>query len=161
MKPQDIQNAIRSFLYLVEKGTGSVEGDEKMLSLMIDRLSVASHYRVYGRNGVSSTVPPDHDSEALHDLVTERFPNYGYYNTPEYIVRHVADTTCLVGDAIDDIVDIALDLYTVEWYWENVSERTALRYFGDRYRQNWGMQLRQLQLYLFARMRWNGVLVER
>lgn len=160
MRPQEIQNAVRSFLYLMEKGTGSVEGNEKMLSLMIDRLAIASHYHVYGRNGVTSPTPPDHDSDTLHALVTERFPNYGYYNTPEYIVRYVADTSCLVGDAIDDIVDIALDLYTVEWYWKNVSERAALRYFEDRYRESWGMQLRQLQLYLFAQRRRDGVRVE-
>lgn len=150
MRPQEIQNAVRSFLYLVEKGTGSVEGNEKMLSLMVDRLAVASHYRIYTLNDRELPTPPDHDNDDLHNLVAERFPNYGYYNSPEHIVRNVANTRCLVGDAIDDIVDVAVDLYDVEWYWCNVSDRSALRYFEIRYRENWGIRLRQLQLYIFA-----------
>ena len=161
MKPQDIQNTIRSFLYLVEKGTGSIEGNEKMLSLVIDRLSVASHYRIYNLTNRPLPSPPEHDNDALHELVSERFPNFGYYNSPEYIVRNVANTECLVGDAIDDIVDIALDMYSVEWYWRNSSGRTALHYFEDQYRNHWGIHLRQLQLYLFAEMRRNGAAVVR
>ncbi|MFN7134579.1 MAG: DUF5063 domain-containing protein, partial [Myxococcales bacterium] len=60
----------------------------------------------------------------------------------------------MVGDAIDDIVDIANDLQQVVWRWETTSEADALWHFRFSFTSHWGAHLRALQLYLHERAHW-------
>lgn len=55
-----------------------------------------------------------------------------------------------LGDALDDLVDIELDLEQVLRRWE-LSEEDAVWHFGFLFRAHWGQRLRSLQLHLHER----------
>jgi len=57
----------------------------------------------------------------------------------------------LVGDAIDDITDIAVEMEEIEWRWKNTSEADALWHFRFGASRHWIDHMRQLQFYLNAR----------
>lgn len=149
MDRQEIRKTIRDFLDLLEGGT-SVAECEARLPLLLDRLALAQHFADPSIDKADYPEWPRKDSEELRSLVSERFPKYGFYNLPEAVVERVGESSCVVGDAIDDLVDIANDLYEVEWYWSNTSEDNALWYFQLSYRTHWQEHLRGLQLYLSA-----------
>jgi Domain of unknown function (DUF5063) len=80
--------------------------------------------------------------------VAAHFPELGYYNTPSSITQHIAEAEIDVGDAIDDITDIAIELYDVLWRFDHTSADDALWYFSNSYFTHWEQHLRQLQLCL-------------
>jgi hypothetical protein len=47
--------------------------------------------------------------------VSAHFPELGYYNTPSSITQQIAEAKIEVGDAIDEITNIAIELYDVLW----------------------------------------------
>ena len=57
----------------------------------------------------------------------------------------------VVGDALDDVADIAHDLKEVLGRWESTSEADAIWYLRMGFETHWGKHLRSLQLYLHAR----------
>lgn len=63
---------------------------------------------------------PALDQSLLREKVCRRFSDYGFYELPGG----------LVGDAIDDLVEIANEL-DVEWRWSNTSDADALRHFKN------------------------------
>jgi hypothetical protein len=80
-----------------------------------------------------------------------RFPDFGFYNLPEWVTKEIAQSKCVVADAIDDILDIGNDLLDVEWRWANTSEADALWHFQTSYSSHWQAHLRGLQLYILSR----------
>jgi hypothetical protein len=56
------------------------------------------------------------------------------------------------GDAIDDLADIVQDLEEVIWRFENVGSEDGLWHFKSLYRMHWGRHLRELSLYLHAKI---------
>lgn len=53
-----------------------------------------------------------------------------------------------VGDAVDDLADIAMDLAGVAWRFEHTSAADALWHYEHLYRIHWGEHLRDLQRFL-------------
>ncbi len=73
-----------------------------------------------------------------------RFPDYGLYRA----AGTLPEDEFLVGDAIDDLTDIALDLSAVAWLWEHAGESDALWEFHRSFETHWGSHLRALQVYV-------------
>ena len=48
-------------------------------------------------------------------------PHLGYYNTPSSITQQLGEAEIEVGDAIDDLTDIAIELYDVLWRFDHTS----------------------------------------
>jgi hypothetical protein len=50
-----------------------------------------------------------------------------------------------MGDDIDDITDIAIELYDASWRLDHTSADDALWYFSNSYSTHWEQHLRKLQ----------------
>ncbi len=147
---QDIRAAVSEFLELLEHGRGEVKANVSALEIALDRLALAYHFSEDVFDDVDQPDPPDTDRDRLRRLAVERFPGFGYYNVPGEITEKIMEAEMVVGDALDDVVDIARDLSDVAWRWEHTSAKDALWHFRFGYEHHWGWHLRNLQLYLHA-----------
>jgi hypothetical protein len=150
MNRDEIYKVIEDFLDLIDKGTESIDNNEETLGLVLDRLALASHFIAYNFDDKDYEEAPDRDSKMLRQLITSRFPNFRYYNSPEEVTLNISKTKIVVGDAIDDIIDITVELSNVMWCWKNTSIEDALWHFKNRFDTHWELHLRDLQLYLWA-----------
>lgn len=137
--------AARHFLSVVWEG--EAPGDEELLAAL-DRLVAAYH-------DTSETVPSDMDVEAprsdgplLYKAVGDRFPGYGHYSVSDPL--EPLEEKSMLGDAIDDIADLTLDMREVVWLADNVQADDAIWSFRLLF-FHWGRHARELALYLHAR----------
>lgn len=143
MNPNDIRRILLEFLDLVEGRAGSVTDAERLLSILLDQLAMATHGQPPAAP-VGDLEAPRRSGAEVRVRVAARFPNYGLYRSAGV----EPEGELLVGDAIDDITDIALDLSEVGWLWEHGGETDALWQFHFSFEQHWGAHLRGLQWYL-------------
>ena len=148
MNRDEIKRTIDDFLSLVESGCGSTEENETKLKLLLNKLALAQHFVAYKFDKKDYVDAPDKAYDELRKLVAARFPNYGMYNVSEDVATHVGEGKAIVGDAIDDIADIAGDLFETKWRWEKNSPDDALWHFKFNFESHWSQHLRELQLYL-------------
>ena len=148
MSRDEIKQTIDEFLSLVEKGLGSTEENETKLKLLLDKLALAQHFAIFEFDGKEYAEEPRRDYKELRTLVSARFPNYGNYNVPGDVTKKVGEAEVNVGDAIDDITDIAKDLFEVKHCWENNSTEDGLWNFKNSFEIHWAQHLRELQVYL-------------
>ena len=144
----ELKIAINDFIDLIENGTYSIKQNESRLSKLLDELAVGIQIKSTTFANVEYPDPPQRDQQELRNLVCSRFPYYGYYNIPETILEEISESGTMVGDAIDDIVDIANDLYKVAWRWEQNDPDDAIWHFSRDFVSHWGTHLRFLQLYV-------------
>ncbi len=148
MSRDEIKQTIDDFLLLVEKGCGSAEENEVKLKLLLDNLALAQHFVTYKFDEKDYADAPDRAHDELRKLVTSQFPNYGYYNVAEDVTQKIGESDTNVGDAIDDLADIAGDLYETKWRWETNSIEDGLWHFKNNFESHWSHHLRGLQIYL-------------
>lgn len=146
--PDQIKVTIAEFISLIESESISPENRLLRLRRALDQLALLQHDVSYAFAGRDYQDAPRKDYQALRALVSSRFPELGHYNVPAVVTQNVAEAELHVGDAIDDVADIARDLYEVQWRWENTSADDALWYFTNSYFTHWEEHLRDLQLYL-------------
>ena len=91
---------------------------------------------------------PDWDAAEIREKISALFPELGYYCTADGDPESIDKAQVLIGDAIDDLVDIVKDLKDVQWYLKNTSINNALWHFQFSYRSHWGLHARELQLHL-------------
>src|SRR5205085_3665639 len=96
---------------------------------------------------------PGEDYNRLRQLAERRFPRFGHYNLPDRITDEIAESGIVVGDAIDDVADIARDMHEIAWCWEHTSPEDTLWHFQFGYESHWGEHLRCLQHYILAAKR--------
>ncbi len=117
------------------------------------KLAMALDSLVWAYNHSSDVEPetddvdnPKSDYDLLAKRASEVFPELGYYcdvDPDENIEQKIG-----VGNAIDDIADIARDLSEVLWLKQNVSENEAVWMFRFGYESHWGRHLHDLRRYL-------------
>ena len=149
MTPSDIRNAVTDFLGLIESAGVDQENYESQLVLMLDRLALAQNFISYSPDEDYHDAP-SHNYIEVRELIAQGFPNYGHYNTPEFISKQIGSSGCTVGDALDDLADIYQDLLDVQWHWNHTNENYALWHFHDSYKTHWRAHLRSLQFYIHA-----------
>jgi hypothetical protein len=149
MTAEEIQSAVNEFLDIIERGRGDETKSRAALEVALDKLALARHCLSYTFEADHPN-PPGKNYQQVRALVTLRFPSLGMYNTALDVTTKLAETEIAVGDAIDDITDIARELYDVAWCWEHTSGNDAQWHYEDGYRGHWGGHLRNLQLYLHA-----------
>ncbi|HET9449552.1 MAG TPA: DUF5063 domain-containing protein, partial [Aggregicoccus sp.] len=108
----EVLEAVKEFLSLLERPL-SPEDREEALRVALDRLALASHFAEAPFDAADYPTPPDIAYDVLRAKVGPLFPELGYYNVALDIVDKVGDSKLGVGDAIDDLVDIARDLQAV------------------------------------------------
>lgn len=121
---------------------------EEALAAALDELAAVAHRVPPGRMGDDTPDPPDGDTAILRDLAKARFPTLGLYAAADPL--RLTDAQPLIGDAIDDIADLALDLRSVLWLAEHAGMEAACWQF-HLLRFHWGAHLHQLRLCLHAR----------
>ena len=148
MSRSEIKQTIDDFLSLVEKGLVSAEENENQLKLLLDKLAFAQHFVAYKFDEQNYAEEPQKAYEDLRKLVTAQFPNFGCYNVAGDVTKNIGDGKAIVGDAIDDVADIARDLFEAKWCWENNSPEDGLWHFKNSFESHWSQHLRELQIYL-------------
>lgn len=132
MTRKDIHEAVKRFLGVLDEQT-CFEDREGALRAALDGLAPRADYR------------------ALRECIAPLFPSLGLYNEALHLADKVGESELSMGDALDDLTDIAMDMHSVLFRWENTSEEDALWHFRFGFESHWGLHLRSLQLYLHAR----------
>ena len=146
--PQEIRDAIGDFIALIQDDAMSPEDRVLRLRRSLDRLALLQHDVSHTFDERDYPHAPVKDHNTLRSLVEKRFPSLGYYNIPGSVTQHIAEADMHVADAIDDITDIASELYEVQWCWQHTSVDDALWHFTQMYSGHWEEHLRGLQLCL-------------
>ncbi|MET1028380.1 MAG: DUF5063 domain-containing protein [Dongiaceae bacterium] len=141
--------AVRSYLALLrlppEAGTDRLQA----LAKAFDLLAYAYHH-VPEAIADDGAEPPERINYSLmREAALQAFPDLGMYA----VVAPETDSRSepMMGDAIDDLADIGLELAWVEWRWAHNSQQDAAWHFRFSYRSHWGIHLHNLRRYLHAR----------
>ena len=149
MHQPDVYQSVVDFLDLFDT-TFTHEADAvKALEITLDQLALALHFINYTFEP-NWPDPPQQDYTVFRDKARQRFPSFGLYNTPASITEQIAVTTINVGDAIDDIADIACELNIARWCWRNTSPNDALWHLEFGRNSHFGWHIRELQQYIEA-----------
>ena len=144
----NIKTTIENYLTILTSNEYEESDRIQKLILSLDELALVSNKVDYTFDGQDYAEPPEKDYKISRESIGKLFPSLGYYNVALAISDKIEQSSLSVGDAIDDIVDIAGDLKEVLWRFNNTSQDDALFHFQLLFRSHWGMHLRSLQLYL-------------
>ena len=75
---------------------------------------------------------PEFDNTELlkiRENIESNFPNFGYYKIPNEIAEIENESENLIGDSVDDLSDIILDLQEIKWRAKNTSENDSKWFF--------------------------------
>jgi len=138
--------AVRKFLALFTNPPESEAARIRQLAEILDQLACVYHKLPDG-----AAYSADAELTGYNDMrkaAVRVFPDFGFYAVvppePDPNVK------ALMGDAIDDLADIALEMKQVEWLWENGDPRDAERHFRFGYQIHWGRHLHDLRSYIHA-----------
>jgi hypothetical protein len=138
-------DAINAYLKLL--GKPPEDRSKRLLALaeVLDRLAMAYHQTPDVESEAQVRVPDGATSsyQELRAEIGPQFPDLGLYATIEPGDPDKLDG--MVGDAIDDLADIAGDLQEVIWRAENVGTDDAAWHFRFGYLSHWGQHLMELR----------------
>lgn len=154
MKTNDVKVAVSHFLDLVVNGRGDEEENVQALEVALDMLAWIQHVVEPSLEHEHPDAPP-REYDKMREIIAQQFPSFGSYRSPTNPHEQNGETATVVGDAVHDLADIALELYEVAWRFQNSSEADALWSFTRSYKERWRTQLRILQWYMEWRRR-NG-----
>jgi hypothetical protein len=148
----EILDLLNDFVDFIELDSTPENSSEEKLTIFLDRLTIAYHNSEFDFDGKEYPDPPAKNYRLLREKVELRFPDLGFYNVAADIISELPKSETTLCDAIDDIVDIGLDMKEIIWRWSNTSKLDALWHFRFGYPAHWGHHLRSIQLYLFSRI---------
>ena len=137
--------AARQFLDFVWDGPTPTDG---ALAAALDRLVIAYHETPDVGPSDSELEAPRQDGPSLYKEVAARFPDYGLYPVADPAAS--PEDAAMIGDAIDDLVDLTLDMREVVWLADHLGVDDAHWSFRLLF-FHWGRHARELSLYLHAR----------
>ncbi|MBF5045420.1 DUF5063 domain-containing protein [Aggregicoccus sp. 17bor-14] len=126
---------------------------EAALRLALDRLALAQHFAHGPGDERRFPEPALTPHDALRARLGPLFPGLGLYDAVLESTEHLGEPELGIGDALDDLIDIARELEGVLLRWESTSEADALWHLRFGFDSHWGKHLRSLQLYLHRRAR--------
>lgn len=138
--------AARHFLTVV--WDGDAPSDEALLAAL-DRLVAAYHETPHASPSDEDVEAPRQDGKSLAAEVAVRFPDYGFYPVADPIKP--LEDAAMMGDAIDDLADLTLEMREVLWLAQHVGVDDAHWHFRLLF-FDWGCHARELSLYLHARL---------
>jgi len=123
------------------------------LAKSLDQLAMAYHQATETiPDSASQSAPKSELSYAeLRKLISSRFPELGLYAT--IVSGPPSELEGIVGDAIDDLADIASDLEEIVWRSENAGIDDATWHFRFGYLTHWGQHLVELRAHIHYLMR--------
>lgn len=150
MNPDDVKVATGQFLDLVVNGRGEERENVEALELLLDMLAWMQHLNEPISEEVDAE-PPEREFDKMRALIGEQYPSFEPYEAPVDPTRPKSETTR--RHAVEDLADIACELFEVAWRFQNTTEADALRVFAHGYAQRWRTSLRRVQWYISA---WHG-----
>ncbi len=134
--------SVREFLTAILEGKPPTTSD---LVRALDELLSAYHNTPDSFDELNDIEAPASDYDRISAVLTKRFPNFGFYAVADPLDMNLEAPG--VGDAIDDLADIVLEMQETLWRYENVSEADGNWYFRFSY-YHWGIHIRELGVYL-------------
>jgi hypothetical protein len=119
------------------------------LARSLDELALSYHDTPAGDPSESDDRPPPEIAVTSADIAA-RFSDLGYYGT---VFGIEIPGEAIVGDAIDDLLDIANSLKEVLWRFDQHGVDDANWHFRFQFEVHWGEHLRSLAYYLYWRLR--------
>lgn len=151
---EDVQHAVAQFFALLEDERPRPEEALLALADVLDRLMALGRRPDFAfEEGHPEPPRSPEDYRRFRDLATARFPTLGLYNLPLDIAVAVGESSLGVGDADDDVADIARELADVRWAFVNTSDADALWHFHFGFDAHWGEHANDLRWYLYVRAR--------
>jgi hypothetical protein len=139
-------DAIHTYSAVIDAPHEDEVAQLRALGAALDRLAIA-YAETAEAPFVDGDDPPDHSAyEAMCARVRRAFPKFGYYALVDPTPDPNAEVA--MGDAVDDLADIALDLEPIVWLWGQGRHGEAAWYFQLTYRQHWGTHLHDLRRYV-------------
>lgn len=124
---------------------------DAVLAQALDELALAYHDTPEGEPAPSNQDPPARNQAALRAIIEVRFPDYGYYAVMlDPLDLDLSGSKAGIGDAIDDLLDIASDLAEAVWRFDHLGADDA-HWYLHLLHFHWGRHMRELSLYLHAR----------
>jgi hypothetical protein len=148
LDPTRIRSAIEAYLSLIDGQAKTDPADLKRLALALDRL--VGEYNITEDLEPSDSVvePPENSWPDLYKRAAATYPELGYYPCAD--PTEDPEAKSFVGDAIDDLADIARDLIDVLWYFDQDRIEDGIWQFRWGYQCHWGMHLHQLRVLLHS-----------
>lgn len=137
--------AARRFVALVTEGQPPSPAE---LTRALDELVVAIHAVPEVEPDTMDVDAPPTDQDALRAQIAARFPAFSFYAVADPLQVPAGDA--LVGDAIDDLLDIVSDLREALWNLDNLGPNDGFWSLRFLYGVHWGRHARELSLYLHA-----------
>lgn len=140
-------DAVRRYLEILRQPPETATEAWQALAEALDRLACAHHDIDYAFDEDARDPPELATYDKMRTMAAAAFPDFGFYA----VVRPGAgvDAHALLGDAIDDLADIALEMMEVEWRWLNNGPSDAAWYIHTSY-GHWARHLIDLRSYVHA-----------
>jgi Domain of unknown function (DUF5063) len=147
---EEVRDTVFQFITLIEGNSQQEVTVVHKLNFLLDQLACICSSIVNDLDNESSLEAPRKDYKQLRGQIASLFPSFGYYNLPVSVTKNIAQTQLEIGDAIDDLTDIAIEIYEVAWLWKNSSHQSALAQLTRTYFLHWQGHLRSLQYYIYS-----------
>jgi len=147
--------AVEAFLAFVLREEPTTRSDWPELARLLDGLAVARHACPAPEWPEARNEAPRADDASLRSVLGLRFPAFGYYHVVVPLVDGdlAMEQEPRLGDAIDDLLDIAHDLQQALWYRRHRDTAVAAALLAWSFDAHWGQHLRHLQGYVHHRLR--------
>lgn len=132
-------------------GANGLPGDVARLIRAIDTLIYSFHFVDTDSASVTETdaTAPRPDYQRVYDAIKLRYPTLGHYWLALHpVMQEGMEGELAVGDAIDDLSDILLELNEVRWFSEHVGRKSALAVLRNGYDMHLWMHFHSLRQYL-------------
>lgn len=146
-----VRAAVNGVLSLFELPAPNELDLELRLVVALDRLVAAVHEVRFEFDGAEYPEAPRFAYPSARALVSSRFPDFGPYSVPASM--RPENTEVMLGDAVDDLADLIIELRDVEWRFEHTSDADALWQLENGFRAHWAAHVRWLQVFLLERER--------
>lgn len=144
----ELEDAIKLVIADCLKPEAATQIEIRLILKTLDKIALfIENTEVALENEDDDELIPGFEYQATRRQIEKRFPNWGFYNQCNDISINIADTTVIVGDAIDDIADIICELKLVLWVFENQSSNNAMWHLNFCYEHHWREHLLYLKLY--------------
>ena len=141
--------AVDAFLAFVDEPRPLAPGEVPKLIRLLDELACTLP-AWHGEPPACDGDPPKEDASSRRERLGARFPDFGFYwvAAPTACGGDSGDAEVTLGDAVDDLLDVASDLAAARWYSEHGERGDGERCAGELFHYHWGQHLRDLQSYL-------------
>jgi Domain of unknown function (DUF5063) len=145
---QHITGAVENYLSLIGHGNAGRRPSLAALARALDELVMVYHASPDVAPGMMEVEAERVGERALRDGAAAAFPELGFYPLADPLGE--LDQRVGLGDARDDLAEIAVDLLEVVWLFEHASPEDAIWLFRWGYENHWGGHLHELRLYLHS-----------